>query len=505
MKKLYALSAAAVMFFAGCGGGPKQQTSTTTASQVNSIITGVVEASYLKGVKVCVKGTTTCAITDNFGKFRLNAKTPAVLEVRVGNSVIGDVSVATPTITITPAVLANGDKELASYIGAMLHKMAGCEMNAQVCDLSRVRSVDVEPNINKPIVEELRDKVKISDGNITILVNNNPVVIETNDVTTYSQTSPALVESKKVNYHGFVAGEGILHFTYDVATKSLEYKVLSDDGIETATAPITPFYGDIFYKVAKSKNISTDEYVMLSNSMAFGVFFGDKNAHYSIALQYPDCQITSDEVKLIANKRFNTITFGKTGEDVDFGLIDINTTNPEDLNGTWSRVTSSGMDSGVWRVSNNQILLYEDGKMVAYAFLKPGDRAAIIYNETEGGFGIGLESKPLTSDELQGTFFYDNVHVDGDDVEHCFGKVEINGDLYTYQDEICDMEKKSGAGRLELNPEINGYTLNGIARVLDINGNPTNKYIIFDSTDGYFIGIDTDDATISIGSNKPVN
>ena len=64
-------------------------------------------------------------------------------------------------------------------------------------------------------------------------------------------------------------------------------------------------------------------------------------------------------------------------------------------------------------------------------------------------------------------------------------------------------EPESGSGSLVLNPTvtINGTSvaLNGLAKIAN-----ENEYIFIDPVDGYYISINPDTHSLSLGSNKPL-
>jgi len=498
MKKFYlgTLSAITAVLLIGCGGsGSSTNTTSNSDNSSSTSVSGTVEASYLAGVKVCVKGTDNCAVTDSEGHFTINAAAPVELEIKVGNSVVGDVNANSSKVKITPAVLADENATVAAYLGTLFHVIGGCQITDMQCNLGNIQEVDINPNSDKPLVEELAEAVT-QNTDVTVKVDNQNVVVDDENVTLYETLNPLMVGENELYYHGISSGEGFLKFALDPDTLKLKYTVYNNVGepIEDGEDQLINVYKNVFFRF---KN-ETNEGAFVSGGLAVGYYVEDGEVHYNIGLQYPERNLTSKDVEFFANKSYNTLFFDTDGS-IEFSKVDLNTTNPADLNGTWS---SSDGDSGTWVVEQSHIKFLENGSTVAIGFLRPGvSRAAIVYGDvTDGGFGIGLEAKPLTAEELKGTFYYS----DTENNVTCFGQVNVNGTDFSYKDEICtDNEPESGSGSLVLNPTvtINGTSvaLNGLAKI-----DGENEYIFIDPVDGYYISINPDTHSLSLGSNKPL-
>jgi hypothetical protein len=264
--------------------------------------------------------------------------------------------------------------------------------------------------------------------------------------------------------------------------------------VEEGDEQLVNVYKNVFFRFKKQPN----EGAFISGGLAVGYYVEDNEVHYNIGLQYPERNLTAKDVEFFANKSYNSLFFDTDGT-IEFSRVDLNTTNPADLNGTWS---SSDGHSGTWVVEQSHIKFLENGYTVAIGFLRPGvSRAAIVYGDvTDSGFGIGLEAKPLTADELKGTFYYS----DTEDNVTCFGYVNVNGTEFSYKDEMCtDNEPKSDEGTLELNPTVTidgtNVKLNGLAKV-----DGEDEYVFIDPVDGYYISINMETHALSLGSNKPL-
>jgi hypothetical protein len=491
MKKLiYSISTAAALFLVGCGGGGSGSTES---------VTGTVEASYLAGVKVCVKGTDNCAVTDANGKFVINAAAPVTLEIRVGNSVIGDVNASSNTVEVTPAVLADGNATVAAYLGAMMHIIGGCKITDEQCDLGKVTKVDIDNASDEPLVKELMKVLQSNpDANITVKVDDKTVEVTDDNVTLYKTVNPMMVGQKELYYHGIAGGEGLLTFKVDPKTMTLTYQVNDFNGtVESGSEELVNIYHNLFFTF---KN-NPDEKAFISKTMAVSYYKEGGQTYYNVGLQYPDKNLTAADVKFFANKKYNDIFFDTDGS-IDFSIVDLNTSNPADLNGTWTSTDADGVETGTWNVDGDHIVFKQNGSVVAVGFLKPGvSRAAIVYGDVDGGFGIGLEAKSLKADEVKGEFHYSYT----DPSSQCFGEVELDGNKGKYKDEYCsDNQPESGSFTLDLNNttvNLNGttYELKGVAKVVG-----KNEYVFIDPDDGYYIAINPTDKSISIGSNKPL-
>ncbi len=500
MKKLvYSLSVAAAFVLIGCGGGGSSSTSS---------VTGTVEASYLAGVKVCVKGTDTCAVTDANGKFTLNVAPPVQLEIKVGETVLGDVDANSASVTVTPATLTDNNVTAAAYLGAMLHVMAGCSITAQDCNLDNIQEVDIDPTKNLPLVDELMEKVVKGIVPVKIVESDGTqedVNVTEANATVYMCAHHRMVGETKLAYHGIASGEGYLTFEIDPETMEITYHINKFDGtVESGSEKLINLYENTFFKFEGESNSG----MFVSESMAVGynVDSATGTVTYQVGLQYPDKNLTATDISLIANKTFNAVDFDTNGS-LYFSVVDINSSNVADLNGTWSSYESNGTYSGTWAVNGDHIEFKDsDGNIAAVAFLKPGvNRAALVYASKDGTFGIGVEAKPLSESELKTTFNYEDVSKDANGkMVTCFGKVTVEGTNFSYKDDFCsDNEPENGSGTLVLNPsvDINGTTvkLNGMAQV-----SGTNEFVFIDSEDGYYIAVNPDTGDISIGSNHPL-
>jgi len=486
MRKYVFMSAAVLaLLFSGCGGGGGGTTS-------SSSISGTVNASSLKGVKVCTEDETVCSTTDKSGHFVLNNVTPPVtLKLKIGDSTFGQVKASSTSIKITPLRLADNNTTVASYIGALLHEIAGCGFTKTQCDLSSVRSLDINASDDKPLVEEIKDALSINSQQIRYTVNGNTKTITENNATLYQTSNPDMVSSN-VSFSGAASVGDFANFTYDKKTKTISYSIKGNVfGDKNGTREIESLYHNVFFKDKDS-----DTSYFFSGSLGVALIpVTDTNISYVVGLQMPE--IDEINASLIANKTFNYMEFNTNGS-INFGLIDINSTS--DTNGTWTDKVSG--ITGTWKVSRTHIDVYNNNTKIANIIIRPGSsRAGFIIDKVNGGFGIGVEAKELNASELSGTFYYYDNSPDGTE---CFGTVDINRTNFSYKDEYCsDNSPDNGSGTLNLNPPVTidgrSFTLNGIAQETN-----SSKYVFIDPTDGYYIAVDINDSDIAIGSNKPL-
>jgi len=510
MKRLTSLiisGVAASMLLIGCGGGGSASTDDTSSATVS----GTLEASYLKGVKVCVKNSSNCAVSDANGVFTLSGVTlPAELELKVGNSVLADVNMSTDNYVITPAVLAENNTTVAAYIGAMLHGIGNCDDATGICDFSSVTSVDINTSSDLPVVLELKEILKNNaSANINVIVNNNTIMLTEANATLYATMNPGMTGVSTYSFNGAASEGDYATFSYDSENGKITYTLSGNVfGNVSGSREIENVYGNVFFK-----DKDGDIYYFFSGSMGVAMI-PEVNASdptqvaYVVGLQQPQKEITQNDLNLIVNKTFNYIEFDDS--DVYFSIIDINSSNTANLNGTWRDYVDGS--TGTWEVNGTHLDVFDsNGNKIANVVIRAGSsRAGIVVDNVDGGFGVGVEAKPLSNDDLKGKFYYNDT---GDDYE-CFGTVTVDGSAFNYKDEWCsDGDVESGSGTLVLNPTIdpdnnsstdNNVTLNGIAQVKDENGNLTDEFVFVDPEAGYYISVDMGSGELSIGSNKPL-
>ena len=477
----------------GCGGGGGSSTS--------SSVSGTVNASILKGVKVCIKGTSTCATTDANGRFTINGfAPPQTLEIFVGDSKLGEVTASSSSIAVTPKLLADNNATSAPYIGAMLHKIGGCAVADATCDLSNVTSVDINDTETKSLIEELKDALQQGLTTVALKVDHQDKNVTSADISEYETEYPEMV-SDSTRFSGAASVGDFATFSYDKDTNKLTYEMNgSVFGAHNGAITLTNVNGNVFFKD------SNDNFYFFSKSLAVAqIPVGDNNVSYIAALQMPH----SDAIdpSLFVNKRFNYIEFNSAGSP-SFAIIDINATSPNDTNGTWTMLPNNAY--GTWELNGSHLDIKDArGTKIANAIIRPATkengRAGFVLDMVSGGFGIGVEAKPLTDSELSGTFYYYNRDLNTSPAYNhweCYGKITVNGISFQARDSWCSNGDTGGSfdDNLTLNPDVNlsgsNMTLNGIAKVSN------TQYAFIDPESGYYISIDFSEPMISIGSNK---
>jgi hypothetical protein len=477
---VFPLSIAAA-FIIGCGGGGSSSTASTSVS-------GTVEASYLAGVKVCEANTTNCAITDAQGRFTLpGVSAPATLEVKVGNTVVGNVNATSNTVTVTPAVLADGNATVAAYIGATLHTIGGCPIGATDCNLSGVQDVVIDPNMaDEPLVKVIATKLSAGDKNITCTVNNTTTVeVTDNNATLYQTINPDMSGLSTLTYHG-INTESKTLFTVTLNTDTMQ--VTSSD--LNLSDVLQPVYENFVFNLKNHPN----QYIIANKNMFVTVIDDNNQTYFDAGLQYPDYNLTSALVSSVANKQYISISFGATSPEIS--IYDVNTTN--DINGTWTQkdLTDGSTYTGTWEVNGTHFSFNYNG-IISNVFLKPeAVRSIGIFYDSDGNLGFAMESIPLKPGEGDGTYYYVS--------SYCIGKVVINGNDITLYNEKCDNPQYQGTfnGTLVYNPDINGTVLNGVVEA-KFNGGEDTYLGLISPEDGFFVALDLNDSQNAIvGTNE---
>jgi hypothetical protein len=522
-KALFTLSTIAALSIIGCGGG------SGSSSSSNSSTTGTVNASFVKGVKVCTDNNSSCATTDDNGKFTLNGvSAPVSVNLYIGNSLLSSINIPSNSYAVTPAVLADSNATLAAYIGSFLHVLGDdTNLSKDKIDLSNITSVDINSSSNADLLTELKNYLDSGIKDINITINGNTTKEVNNTIATlYASTSP-YVEGNSKNFIGAASVGDFVNFKYNKNNNTLNININGNIfGNISKTVNIEPIAGSpVFFQDTDNNN----SFYFLSQSLSVGwTAINDTNYSYIVGAKMPN--ISSIDTSLFTNKHFNYINFNPDGS-LEIMLIDLNATNPEDTNGTWSSYSSEdGTINGSWEINGTHVLVKENDSPVANFIIKPGkSRTILIVDDINGGFGIGVEAKPLTQADLNGTYYYYDNEYNATYEDICFGDVNVTGDTneslgnFIGKDNVCftngiaDYNNTIYSGKILLNPTIDldgnlsttndQYTLNGLAAVLDDNNQSTGEYVFIDPEDGFFVDIDTNNTIlnkISVGSNKPI-
>jgi len=485
-------------------------------SNLNTVA-GVVEASYLKGVKVCVKNTEDCAVTGDEGNFTIEttAALPLTLEIKVGESVIGEVKSDSEFVEVTPLVLAENNETVAGYVGAMLHLVSNCDLAAEKCDLSGVSEVDVDEAQVAPLVKEITEKLTKSDE-IEIKANGKTVKFTKTDAIKYMSINPTMT-SKKLTFIGYSLDKnGLVNLEADLDEMTLNYTVFDEDGniSVSKTSRLVNKYQNVVF------TLMDDNESLIFLSPAFGAFV-DENGKIDYALEIPDVNITADILESFVNKSYYVVNMVFR----NFLKFTINSDDVGSLKGAYT--VNDGDFVAQWDVEGKYIrFLDRDGnRVIGYGVLKMGENKNSIVITAEDFLAVGVEAKPIDVSEADGEYYYlrikakssdenDNlakvadipVIIDDDkeniELVQCYGKAVINGTSFSYKDEYCsDSNPEEVNETLIYNPEFEeeGKYLEGIIQVKD-----KPQFILVDKDTGMFYLIDLEARTHFFGSSKPI-
>jgi len=183
VKKLLTVAAAAVLASCGGGGGgssydyydlhgdENSTSATVPATSTQDALEGYFYASVVRGITVCARNTGECVQTDENGHFAFSSTTVSSageLEFKVGSVSIGNAEVAFQAQAFNPVVVAEGDQEVGSAIGALLHALAGDETgSAPAIDLSGVEAeADAAESLEDALKEGKTVMVRTGDGRL---------------------------------------------------------------------------------------------------------------------------------------------------------------------------------------------------------------------------------------------------------------------------------------------------------------------------------------------------
>ena len=498
-KVIYSLAVSAALVLSGCGWNNSDDDDDSTE--------GSVEASKLQNITVCVKGEDICTKTAYDGYFSLNKKAPFELELKIGNSVLGSVVAGSNYNRITPLVLANHDPQLSAMIGAFLHKVAGCDMNDVKCDFSNINNVDLNNSENDNL--SLIDKLTLAVGtnlDLGIIKDGNLITLTQDDINRYASANPEMVDDS-IGYQGAATVGDLTYFKYDPKNNMVAYNIVG------------PVFNNVYEGAIRVENVYNNMFFVdnYSNMYFFSKNLGmaitninnaeDNGANVAVSLGVKIPLQTN--VNLAKNKRFNIIDLNSSG-DVSFKIMDFNIS--ADGNNTWNSFDANG----TWGINddNSSFKFFDsEGNLTKHFAIKQpatlNGREMIIVDNITGGFGVGVEAKPLTASDINGTFYYQRVQDDG---VLCYGEATFNNNSISVTDKYCmqiggnpDPDSKvSYTKTLELNPVIdpdNNITLTGLAKVID-DTNAT--YLFVDPKEGFLVEFDTNTKSITFGSNQPL-
>jgi len=299
-------------------------------------------------------------------------------------------------------------------------------------------------------------------------------------------------------YYGAVSAGDFAEFTFD--GKNITYKLEGPVfGNLSGSFPVEINVQKPFYKGVEDDTVV---YLMLSGNIGFAKSVYN-NSNVFIAGLKETGTLTEEE---IANKKFvyTAVRNDLSVENYSLEFASDKTWKAYDLNG-------NEIANGFWDLIDGKYIDVKDtnGNTLSKVVIKPGvNRAGFVVDlrDEVGGFGLGIEQKPLTKEEVVGTYYYYSYDKDYD--EDCYGVLNVyyddaTGD-YKYKAKAvwCSIPQDIGfeeTGTLTLNSPIDG-----MATLTDPQGLKGNVFA--DVEDGYFIAVKYDNngqiVEYIIGSNK---
>jgi hypothetical protein len=328
-----------------------------------------------------------------------------------------------------------------------------------------------------------------------------------------SGSSGSSESTSPVTYYGAASAGDLAKFTLNGTTLYYEVKgpVFGD---KKGSFPVSVYKQKPFYKGEEN---GTPVYMMLSGNIAFADVILDGNDTFVVGLKSSG-NLTSEDVAGTnsTGKNYVFVEVYSNGS-VGGGIINLR----PDGNWTLYGPTEKQEDNGTWNIVDGAYVNATDSAGTSYnVVIKPGVSRAGFVVDLPGGFGIGLEQKPLTQADVAGTYSFYSYNVDKsgslNNGEDCFGTVKVYYDNstgeYKYSSQYNCEDSGAGTenGTITLNKfcvptdPTTCFTVNGTAMFTDADGN--SGYLFIDPEDGYFMGVKLDSTgNISeyiIGSNK---
>jgi hypothetical protein len=453
-------------------------------------VSGTVEASKLEGVKVCLNiagEDIQCTTTDNNGYFHFNdIVVPADLDLKIGDTLIKKIKVNSGDLEITPYLLAGDNQTLAEYIGALLHSAAGCDMSADSCNLSGIKSLKIDDSDNS-LVSQIEKGLQNSSyiGYKTEVDNGSTVKdnVTKLDADIYASFNPTLVGKKAVAYTGFTDNGDVVSIKYYLDNNTLSYELLNSEH----SIKLENVYKNLVFKDNNnSLYFLSPNYCFIKDGNSGDVF------KLAVGMQYAGESI--DTKAICDNKTYYYI------DGYDIGRVDVNMDN--DTYGEWA---FNGF-SGNWSLDGNFLSVMQSGDMVGRGFMKPGvNLSGFLFGSLgeDADLALGIEQAEdnITVSDIAGTYYLYSEHFDSDNETACYGNAVISdddGQANMSITEYCSDMTAIQNYTLDLNPYVSGLgTLKGLVKTQ--NGVWT---LFIDKEDGYFIGISNDGNDIFIGTNK---
>jgi hypothetical protein len=505
--------------FIGCGSGGGSGTSKEIKT-----ITGSVEASYLKNVKVCVKDSSVCDITDNRGKFELPVSYPANLELFINNYKLGEVEANSQNVQITPGMLADGNATLAGYLGTFLHYASGAGIDASVCDMNNIKNIEINAS-----GDDLVSKIKTYVKNHQVLqfkTENKEINISLKDVDYYVTNNPLKSGLTTVEYEGAATVGDFAKFEFNFGNDVVNYKFAGNylDSLSMKRRFVN-IYNNMFF-VGKN----TSEFYFITRGVMVAKIVNSKGDFDIIAIpkNYRPLNVQDVAKKYniivknlkIDGNSYNAFVLLSLNEDKTYSMVLKPLTEDVVLNIT-----------GNWDFKDNNVILYRNSNEFMNLTIKAGYlKNTLVADGIDGGFGLGTEAKDITKKDLKSYKYLNIVPIDTRKTKVCFGytsekMLDKKHIQITEKDDKCFIARSypdlgvitfelvpASAPKVyqeEINPSIsiNGVDVNlsGIALGYDSEG--FSKITILDADNGLYlnIGAKGDIQEASIGSNRPIN
>jgi hypothetical protein len=186
-----------------------------------------------------------------------------------------------------------------------------------------------------------------------------------------------------------------------------------------------------------------------------------------------------------------------TDDGIEAGILHI------DQNGSFTIAYLEDNESGCWKALDDHIVVQsdtsncssvDDSNADAKVVIKPGEsRSGIVVDLTEGGFGIGLEQKLITSEEMNGVYDAYAQDSEGDYFYNITISYDGSNFVYVATPYICD---ESGcslsttpelSGNIKINKLCNDYDMPGVMCVDLGDGYENGALGFIDPEDGYFM------------------
>jgi len=509
-----ALIVAASVFLVGCGGGGG-------GSSTVEKVSGSVQASVLKGVKVCLKDTGVCTTTDKNGKFTLDTTYPATLELSVAGVKLAEVEVKSYT-NITPGLLSEGNVTLGGYLGAFLHKAAGCGITAYYCDLSNVKSLETNAS-GESLVEMVKNAVQ--NGVLYAKANGKDVNVTLSDIDEYVTANPIISGKGDITYQGVMTLGDYAEFNFDLKNSKVDYSIKGNVLGKLATdSKIYNMYNNMlfvnsdasnFYYLTASGMFST----VMNNGKLYSVIGIAKNY---IPLTEADVSGKTFNILLkdanIANETVTSLAAVSLNPDHTFGFV------TKDAQGNVIQI------GGVWSFAKDKVYLKDsNGEDFMILAIKKGRHQSIaVADFINGGFGLATEAVPAGAEDFTGYRYLKFIESAADKKEICMGTLKVAKKDDTH---VTVTEKDAKCFTVYINSKVNAVFFEEVPAgkefsyeavinpVVEINGNyvPMNSMAlssgavegvtIIDGDNGLFaqVGIRDSKEVAIFGSNKPIH